>query len=666
MTQAYLLFHLNLAFSSISEKQRPTVIQRCYTPLLDLVETHGLPIGIEMTGWTLRQIQQLAPNWVSRFRRLLAEGCCELVGSGYVQMIGPLAPHTVNQWNQHLGLEDYVNILGQRPQLVLVNEMAFSSGLVPIYRQAGYQGMVMDRDNVRLALDLQDQPYEAVPSHALGPDGETLPVLWSDSILFQKLQRIAHGEISQADYLDYFHKRAASATRPLAAYCNDAEIFDFRPGRFAEEAAHQGESEWLRVASLLDGLTKDEDVVWLSPSTALAASLAARPADARSLTSIRQPVPVKKQAKYNLSRWAVSGRNDLWLNSSCHQLLKNLAGNNDPAAWRALCEFWASDLRTHITAERWQDNRTRLERLLPKPEPQATPPSAVTPTLAELNDWVMTESSDGIFLNISTPDLTITLNQRKGLTVHSLAFRSHGFTPIAGTLPHGYFESIDYGADFYTGGIIIELPAEHRRITDLVPVTPRFQATTEALIIKACIASPAGPIEKNIRIPRHGERISLGFAFPGWSRPRGIIRVGTTTLLPDAFTGALSLACHNGGAELEFFPLDRNCDHTHPSSSLVSSTTGLGATGGEIQLGDGIRTLRLSWDPATTAAFPMLIHQRISPSHLTRILFSLSELDDTSRPEGELPNFCYSIEPKYPPPALVDSPTGVIYGQTSV
>lgn len=641
MTPAYLVFHLNLAFSSITEQQRPMVIERCYTPLLDLIEQHGLPIGVEMTGWTLRQIQQLAPAWVSRFRRLLAEGRCELIGSGYVQLIGPLVPHAVNQWNQRLGLEDYAALLDQRPQLALINEMAFASGLVPVYLEAGYRGMIMDRDNVRLALGLQDHAYEDVPSHALGPAGESLPVLWTDSILFQKLQRLAHGETGLADYLHYFRKRAASATRPLAAYCNDAEIFDFRPGRFAEEAAQHGDSEWLRVARLLEYLAENEGVVWLAPSAALAASLAGNPEDARSLTSIRQPVPVKKQAKYNLSRWAVSGRNDLWLNSQCHRLMQ--AGPEQAADWRELCELWASDLRTHLTGERWQAVCRDLQKRLPAPEEAAPAATSSVPP----SDWKISESADGILLSIETADLQLTLKRRKGLTVHSLAFRSQGFVPVVGTLPHGYFESIDYGADFYTGGVIVELPGEHRRITDLVPAAAGFLDGADELAISTRIDTAAGPIEKILSIPRHGERLRLSFTFPGWTRPRGIVRLGTTTLLPEAFRGTLSLRCKNGGEADEIFPLDRNCDHGHPSSSLVSSTTGLGATDGRLVIGDATRALRLSWDPARTAALPLLVHQRIPPSHLTRIVFSLAELDDTSRPEGLLPGFTYTIEPEH-------------------
>ena len=56
MPKGYLIFHLNLAFSSIEEDRWADVITTCYHPLLDLIEKTGIPIGIELTGWTLKQI----------------------------------------------------------------------------------------------------------------------------------------------------------------------------------------------------------------------------------------------------------------------------------------------------------------------------------------------------------------------------------------------------------------------------------------------------------------------------------------------------------------------------------------------------------------------------------------------------------------------------------
>ena len=99
----YIIFHLNLAYSAIDTGQRGEVLHNCYWPLLDLVDRHDIPAGVELSGYTLDAIDELDPAWVRRFRNLLAVGRCELVGSGYAQIIGPLAPSAVNQKNLELG-----------------------------------------------------------------------------------------------------------------------------------------------------------------------------------------------------------------------------------------------------------------------------------------------------------------------------------------------------------------------------------------------------------------------------------------------------------------------------------------------------------------------------------------------------------------------------------
>src|SRR5260221_11966121 len=83
----FAVFHLNLAFSSIEESERATVIERCYWPLLALAATHG-PIGVEATGYTLEEIEARDPHWIARFRELTQKGKLELVVSGYPRLIG--------------------------------------------------------------------------------------------------------------------------------------------------------------------------------------------------------------------------------------------------------------------------------------------------------------------------------------------------------------------------------------------------------------------------------------------------------------------------------------------------------------------------------------------------------------------------------------------------
>ncbi|MBV1928934.1 MAG: glycoside hydrolase family 57, partial [Gammaproteobacteria bacterium] len=126
-----LLFHLNLCYSSISVARRPEVVARCYWPLLKLLDqTPGLRIAIEATGHTLELIAAIDPSWIERLRREVEDGRVEFVGSGDTQLIGPLVPSQLNRWNQKLGQESYQRLLGCKPKTALVNEMAWSQGMV--------------------------------------------------------------------------------------------------------------------------------------------------------------------------------------------------------------------------------------------------------------------------------------------------------------------------------------------------------------------------------------------------------------------------------------------------------------------------------------------------------------------------------------------------------
>lgn len=655
MSQVFSLFHLNLAYSSIEEEQRATVIQKCYTPLLDLIEAGTVCVGVELSAWTLNQIVELCPNWIERFNYLLNAGKCELIGSGYVQLIGPLVPYEVNLWNQQLGLGDYERVLKHRPKLVMVNEMAYSSGMVGVYKSAGYKGLVMDRNNICLALGQSAHTF-VMPCYADGGEDDVLPVLWTDSILFQKFQRFAHGDIRLDEYMDYFHNRVDSATVPLSVYANDAEIFDFRPGRFKEESNLHEEGEWQRIGKLLAAIGEQTEVTWLSPSQALELQCQGHKLIATKLTSACQPIPVKKQAKYNVSRWAISGRNDLWINTLCHRIFQHLHRSGitpHQKSLRRLCEYWASDLRTHITALRWEKNGAGIEawaKELGISTAFEVNHSAEPFSSNEFDEFMQAGfcielDTENILLSIRCDDLHVVLNMRRGMSIHSLAFRKHGFTPLIGTLQQGYFHSIELGADFYSGGSVIELITEHRRITDLERVVPMCWLDEGSLHIRGEIQTPKGKIVKELCISHGEQSVSVFTGFPEWERPYGSARVGTLTLLPDAFTGPLRVLFKAGGETMEEFSLDEDVLHSHPASSLVSASSGLGGASGEISIGDSIKSVNVSWDPAECAAFPMLTHQNCSPSALTRITFSLCEVDETYCPGGFLPGFRYRLKP---------------------
>src|SRR5581483_3905401 len=147
------------------------------------------------------------------------------------------------------------------------------------------------------------------------------------------------------------------------------------------------------------------------------------------LETAAYPVPVKKQRKYNLTRWAVTGRDDVGVNAACQRIYAALKkkGSLD-ADWRELCRLWASDFRTHITESRWQGFCRDLAAMEAR---LGTKPSAALPAAA---GEAVTERT----ITIETPTIRAELDRRRGLAIRHAAF-APDFTPLIGSIPHGHF-----------------------------------------------------------------------------------------------------------------------------------------------------------------------------------------------------------------------------------
>lgn len=634
------LFHLNLAFSSLEEEAHAEVVRRCYHPVLDLVEQTGFPIAVEATGWTLRRIAAVDPRWIERARGLLGEGRLELVGSAHAQCAAPLLPAEVNAWNLRLGLDVYAQLLGVTPRVALVCEQVFSPGLVPLYLDAGYEAMIVDWDNAYRSHHDWPLEYRRHPQRAVG-DGRSIPVVWSESIVFQKFQRFAHGELSIERYVDFVRDAAGDRGGALMLYANDAEVFDHRPGRFLAEPELQ-EAEWMRIATGLRALGEAAVGVPALPSELLEALDEPLADHELALEAVDQPIPVKKQNKYNVSRWAVSGRDDLGINTRCWRLYDRLSAecSADPSAWQELCELWASDFRTHITESRWSAYMERLsgaERRSSVAPPPARPALAGASVLSgglELPDGASREES---FLVLRSGQLTLRLNPRRGLAIDALSDAGVCERPLLGTLEHGYFPTIDLGADFYSGHLVQEAPAR-QKLTDLEPVDPVVGLDEQGRICAlARIATELGPIEKAVRLDAARGAVELEWALHWSELPLGSLRLGHVTLLPEAFdTETLWYGTHNGGSTLETHAVAGPAfDHGGAVSALVSCRQGLGVTEGVVLIGDAERTIRVEVDQACARLLGLVTWTPAGESWLLRLSFSLTESDDTRR--GAIP-----------------------------
>lgn len=631
MLKLFSIFHLNLAYSSIEEAQRPDVVQRCYWPLLRLAERTGAPLAIEATGFTLETIAAIDPKWLDALRVLVAGGQCEFVGSGYAQVIGPLVPARVNAANLRIGHQAYERLLGFRPRLAFVNEQAYAAGLIQHYLDAGYQALVMEWDNPARAHADWDPEWRYFPQIAAGQHGETMPLIWNKAIAFQQFQRYAHDESSLDEYLAYLVGHVSSSPRALAMYGNDVEVFDFRPGRYRTEAAVAQSGEWQRIEQLYTALVGDSRFALIRPSEVLALRAEPQSGHRLHLETAADPTPVKKQRKYNITRWAVTGRDDIGINTACWRRYETLAadaGATD-AQWRELCELWSSDYRTHITDARWAEYRQRLASVARRLQLSVDSLDVARRLQPSEDDLAVTRG--GPLLTIKTDGVTLVLNCRRGLSIHALGFHALGGDPLCGTLKHGFYDDIHWGADFYTGLTVMEAPGRPK-FADLNRVDPAIRRDANGdVLVEASVPTDLGPIVKTIRVSR--DAVELTYRIEWQTIPIGSLRVGDITLHPQAFERAtLFYRCHNGGAQAETFPLNGQVvGHGDNVSSLVSASHALGITEGVVELGDSRRTLRIEVDKTAAALVGMVTYQAVRDSYFCRLSFSAAEVDETRR-----------------------------------
>jgi hypothetical protein len=382
MTKLYLYtaFHANLKFSSIPEEQYSLVLDRCYWPTLDLLEDYDISLGLEFPASTLEIINDIDSGFIDALKDYWIQGKCEVIGSGYSQTIFPLIPAEANLKNLVQGNEIYKKILGKKPVTAYVNEQVYSSGLVEIYKSAGYENLIMDWDNATKFNHYPDH-YKYKPTIVIGAGNAKMNLVWNNSISFQKFQRFAHGLLPFNDYIAYLESHySEEEDRAFLLYGNDLEIFDYRPGKGAfldslDEPSH----EFDRIRNLLAYFEKSDAFVLITPDQVVKKF---KPEIEVRLESSEYPVITKKQDKYNVTRWAVCGRENSKINTQCYKLFnkllnieflngivqKKVEDAQIDKLWWALTNLWSSDFRTHTTDEKYMAFRNRLGAALEQSE----------------------------------------------------------------------------------------------------------------------------------------------------------------------------------------------------------------------------------------------------------------------------------------------------------
>jgi hypothetical protein len=622
MIKLYSFFHLNLLYSSIEKASRKDVIQKCYWPLFNLAEL-GVPIGIEAPAITLEIINTLDPDWVASLSKYISAGKIEYIGSGYSQVIGPLVPAKVNEWNQKLGLEHYRKLLGVTPKVALVNEMAYSSGIIEHYVNVGYEGIIMEWNNPRSAHPEWENEWRYHPQKAIGNDGTSTPLIWADSIAFQKFQRYAHGEYGLNDYVKYMRTHVAENERYFPLYSNDVEIFDYRPKRYHTENQFNNFSEWGRIIELYSYLNEQDWCEFVFPSNVLNDLNNENGGKKLALESPNQPILVKKQEKYNINRWALTGQDDVGINTKCYRIFHSFVENDNinPQDLEELCYLWSSDFRTHITDKRWNNFYERLDLLLAKCEFTNCIDNEKSSEIMEFID-------DKKWISVENNKYKVVFSKDKGLTIQSLAFKKFGKESLFGTLDHGYYDDITLGADYYSGHAAIERPSKHK-VTDLGKVKPEIIESDHC--IKITTDQKRGAYTFNQTINFKNDKITFEKTIETDSLEKAIIKPYSFTFNPKVWDReSLYIATHNGGAVLEkFFLKGQNFSHGDIYSSLISARHGFGNTEGVFVIGDKDKSICFECDMSVSALIPSIIYKEMDGTYFLRLQYSARELDET-------------------------------------
>ena len=619
MLNFYTIFHLNLMYSSIEKAQRKKVIDKCYYPILRIAE-EGFPLSIELTGLTLEIISREDPKWVDGLKNLIRSDKIELIGSGYSQIIGPLVPKDVNLKNQDIGLKVYEDILDVRPTIALINEMAYSKSMIDIYKESGYKAVIMEWNNPYRFNKHWKKEWLYYPQYAQGIRYK-LPVIWVDSIAFQKFQRYAHGELSLREYIDYLYSHNRENNRFFSLYGNDAEIFNFRPGRYEAESdiTH---NEWNRIIKLLRILRRNDDFGFIF----VAEALNHLEGNTLNLESPEQPIPVKKQEKYNINRWALTGRDDLKINTELAMILDHIR-ENDPTDddWKKVLYFASSDFRTHITEKRWNEFIRDLRSFLVEHKIKRVPLKSTS------KNTTFNLKYNRFYLTIESEGLEMIFSKVKGLTAKSIRFKNKDTMPLIGTLPHGYYDDISLGADFFSFHSVVERPGEHK-YTNLSEVDYSVEQLEDRVILETYHEDRIAKFYRKYILLHDEIVILIKIEFP--ERSLSTIHPLNITFIPTSFDkDSLFFATHNGGSDLEVFYLkDKEVNHSQSLSSLISAKNGLGATEGIVVIGDKEKSIVVKHNRTMSALIPSIVFSPIDDTFFLRLQYSAQEIDDTFLP----------------------------------
>ncbi len=621
MKTSYSLFHINTSFSSIEKKNLKKVIERCYWPLLNLVEKGGFKFSIEASGKSLNDIYSLDPQWISKLKKLIKTKKCEFIGSGFAQIIGPGVPYDINYKNLLYGNEIYKKLLSYTPKIALINEQAFSNSLIGIYKKF-YKAIIIDHLNhPNFESDTQE------PQILIDEKGNSIPVIWSNSISFQRFQRYIFGDINYGDYLDYLQNYKKKF---FCLYSSDVEIFDYRPkGKKSERPLYN--DEWKKISNLLRIFKNNKNHQFFFFINLLKKINYKKKIN---LTSIISPTIVKKQKKYNINRWLLAGQNNLELNTLCHRAFNSIKSKkNSKKNYLKLCELWGSDFRTFPTKKKVSNFYHEIDKLINSSELKNKNFLFFTKKKYSKKNIINLSENEN-YLYYQNSRCSLTLNKKKGLTIDSFVSNSTSKEKLFGAIKQGFFNNSVFESDFFTSHYTLLNKKNLKRFSGLEENKVNYFSKKNFLIFRVLhkIDNKA-QCDKEIILNKDKPELIVNYRFKNLIS--SYLRLNFITFNPENFDKKkIFIESHLGGKKPERFYLkDKNFNHgsfVENVGSLVTTNNSISATNGKIIVGDNKKEIHFTINQNLSCLVPMIEYEKKKNSYLLRLFFSAKESDETN------------------------------------
>jgi hypothetical protein len=203
--------------------------------------------------------------------------------------------------------------------------------------------------------------------------------------------------------------------------------------------------------------------------------------------------------------------------------------------------------------------------------------------------------------------------------------------PLIGTIPHGYYEDMRFGADFFSGHLI-HLARDGRKTTDLDAASYDIEEDAVSVTVRLKVGLDIGTLWKIYVISKEAPEVELTYKLKVDALSASSMRLGIFTALPGAFDmDSLWYETVNGGTRPERFPLKgHNISHDEQVSASVSASGCLGATDGSVTIGDSRKCVTVHTDKSKLYSVPMLRFTDLGDSYFLRLYHSIGEIDDTA------------------------------------